>query len=197
MNGANCDDVKEKYLDTPVSQSTNTNIKGNLGSSSQNAVPLGTTVRTVIERGDPYLTPQLYNLDITILETLRGIKASEKIRNEGIIEKGTEDRFDFLLVHIKLNYSRKVRGLGDEVFKLREGQFAAVAADNKTEYKLPVVSKQPQPSLIGEIFSTGDSRDGWVLLQVPVEDDNPRLIFKRNHVEGMYGIWGNIWFKLK
>jgi hypothetical protein len=187
-------------LDKQVNQPVTIGVNSAPGCSAQNAASLGTPVRTIIERGDAYLTPQLYNLEITVLETIRGKDASERVRNEGL--KGTGPRagakshFDFLLVRIKLGYTRKVRGLGDEFYSLTDGQFVAVSSDNKTEYEIPSVLKQPQPQLLGEIFSPGDSREGWLLLQVPEDEKKPFLIFKRKHIEGVYGIWGHVWFKL-
>jgi hypothetical protein len=69
------------------------------------------------------------------------------------------------------------------------GQFAAVSPDGKTEYEIPPVLYQPQPQLIGSIFSPGESHDGWILLQVPEKDKKPLLIFKRQNIEGVHGVW--------
>jgi hypothetical protein len=56
--------------------------------------------------------------------------------------------------------------------------------------------QQPQPSLVDRHFEPGEIHEGRILLQVPKEEREPRLIFKRKHVEGMYGIWGYVWFQL-
>jgi hypothetical protein len=42
----------------------------------------------------------------------------------------------------------------------------------------------------------GETHQGWILLQVPETEKKPLLIFKRENVEVVYGVWGNVWFQL-
>jgi hypothetical protein len=166
------------------------------GSSPQEAASPGTTIRTTIERGDAYLSPQLYNVEISLLEFVRGSAADERVNSQGISDKPPSIGFEYVLTRVRLGYFRRARGLEDEQYILTEGQIAAVSSDDMTEYKLPSILQQPQPQLIGVVFNPGDSREGWILLQVPESDKKPLLIYKRKHVEGIYGIWGGIWFRL-
>jgi hypothetical protein len=154
-------------------------------------------VKSTIERGDAYLSPQLYNLEITLLEVIRGKSVAELSQVQSVSAKLPKDGFEYILARIRLGYFLRARGgPRDEVYTLTEGQFAAVSADGGTEYEVPTVLRQPQPALIDITFNPGDSHEGWILFQVPKEEKKPLLIFKRQHVEGAYGIWGYIWFKL-
>ena len=166
------------------------------GSSPQSAASVMATVKTTIERGDAYLSPQLYNVEVTLLQFLRGKEAGEQVRARGITDNPPQDGYEYLLANIRVGYFRRVRGLEDEPYTLTEGQFAAVSPDGITEYTIPAVSRQPQPPLVDVTFNPGDTREGWILLQVPQDEKTPFLVYKRKHVEGNYGIWGYIWFKL-
>jgi hypothetical protein len=166
------------------------------GSSSTCPVPLGATAKTTVERGDAYLSPEIYNVEITMLEVIRGEAARERIRSQGVNDKPPKTGYEYVLVRIKFGYYQRGRRQGGEAYRLAEGQFAAVAADGKQEYELPAVLKQPQPPLTGRLFNPNETSEGWILLQVPKKEKEPRLIFKRKHIEGVYGIWGYVWFQL-
>ncbi len=166
------------------------------GNTPLTAAKQGTTVRTTIERGDAYLSPQLYNVEITLLETLRGKAAQQRAQSQNIIDKPPQDGWDYFLAYVRLGYFRRARGLEDEPYTLTEGQFAAFSSDGSTEYEIPPLLKQPQPSLIGATFSPGETKEGWVLLQAPQSEKKPLLAYKRKHVEGAYGIWQAIWYQL-
>ena len=43
---------------------------GASGNSRDRAAPLGITIKTKIERGDRYSAPEIYNLEITVLEVV-------------------------------------------------------------------------------------------------------------------------------
>lgn len=184
-------ETRESMTDTPVN---NQNLVP--GSSHLSAVPFGVSIKTTIERGDAYSAPEIYDLEITLLEVIRGVDARERIKVQSIANELPKAGFEYLLVRIELAYSRRGRGLEDEAYKLTEGQFAAVSADGQTEYMIPAVLPQPQPQLVDTIFHSGESREGWILLQVPEDEKKPLLVYKREHVEGVYGIWRHVWFQL-
>jgi hypothetical protein len=166
-----------------------------LGSSYRSPAPAGVTVKTMIERGHAYLVPKLYNVEITLMEIVRGEDAWEQIKDQGVSEQ-PKTGFEYILARINFGYFRRIRGGEDEPYKLPEGQFVAAAEDGVTEYGVPSVSQYPQPALVGYTFQPGESREGWILLQVPKDAKKPLLIYKRQHVEGMYGIWSYVWFQL-
>ena len=167
-----------------------------LGRSKDHPVPVGVTIKTTIERGEAYSAPEIYNVDITLLEMIRGDEAWERIKVQGSLNEPPKAGFEFVLVHIRFGYFRRSRGMGGELYRLAKGQFAAVSPDGKTEYEIPAVLSQPQPQLIGSTISPGESHDGWILLRVPKDDKKPLLIFKRQNIEGVHGVWGHIWFQL-
>lgn len=166
------------------------------GSSYSCPAPLGMTVRTTIERGDAYSAPEIYDVEITLLEIVRGKEAWERIKAQGVAGDLLKSGYEYILARIKLGYFRKGRAAGGEVYKLVEGQFAAVSPDGQTEYDIPSGLPQPHPQLIDGTLSPGESREGWILLQVPKDEKKPRLIFKRQNVEGVHEIWGHVWFQL-
>ena len=172
------------------------NESGTAGSASDRPASVGVTVKTTIERGDAYLSPEIYNVEITLLDIVRGKEAWERVRSQGLSDKPPETGFEYILALIRFGYYQRGRRLGSEAYQLTEGQFAAVSPDDKQEYELPVTLRQPQPPLIGRHFHQGESYEGWILFQVPKEEKEPRLIFKRKHIEGMYGIWRYVWFQL-
>jgi hypothetical protein len=167
-----------------------------LGSSHLNPVPLGVSIKTKIERGDAYSAPEIFDLEITVLEILRGQEALDRVQSQGVSDVPPQEGLEYILARISFGYYRRGRGFGDAPYTLMHGQFAAISEDGKTQYDIPSVQKQPQPGLVGESFSPGDSREGWILLQVPKDEKQPRLIFNREYVEGVYGIWGYVWSML-
>jgi hypothetical protein len=185
------------------------------GASPGSAVPIGTTVKTTVERGHAYMVPRLYNVEITLLEIIRGSNALAVVQPLVSSAQPLKAGYEYLLVRLKFGYFERGRvaakgstgtadkqyvsfggGSVDVTYTLTEGQFLAVSAGGETEYQLPSVAQQPSPNLTGWEFHPGESREGWILFQVPKDEKKPLLIFKREHVEGIYGIWGYVWFQL-
>ena len=167
-----------------------------IGSSHLRPVPVNVTVKTKIERGDAYSAPEIYDLEITLIEIVHGKEALDRIKVQGVLDGPPKRGFEYVLARVQFKYSRRGKGLGNVTYRLTEGQFAAVSADGKTGYEIPSVLQQPQPQLIDCVFSAGEFREGWILLQVPKDEKKPRLIFKRENAEGIYGIWRSVWFQL-
>jgi hypothetical protein len=172
------------------------NSKPILGTSHSSPAPVGVTIKTTIERGDAYSAPEIYNVEITLLEIARGNEAWERIKVQSSLNEPPKSGFEYVLARIRFGYFRRGRGIGGEAYRLKEGQFATVSPDGKTEYEIPSVLSQPQPQLLDSTLSPGESRDGWIILQVPKDDKKPLLIFKRQNIEGVHGIWGHMWFQL-
>jgi hypothetical protein len=185
------------------------------GASPGSAVPIGTTVKTTVERGHAYMVPRLYNVEITLMEIMRGKEALAAVRPLVSSVQPLKADYEYLLTRLKIGYFERGRvaskgstgaadkqyvsfggGSVDVTYTLTEGQFLAVSASGETEYQLPSVLQQPSPNLIGWEFHPGESREGWILFQTPKDEKKPLLIFKREHVEGIYGIWGYVWFQL-
>ena len=135
-------------------------------------------------------------MEITILEAVRGKDAWARLEAQGAA-RPPRSGFEYVLARVRFGYYRKRRwAVEDELYQLTERQFAVVCADGKTPTDLPSQPKQPQPQLIGRVFRPGDTAAGWILLQVPADEEKPLLVFKREHTEGVYGIFGYLWFQL-
>ena len=182
--------MNDQVKSTPVEYQESTP-----GSSHQHPAPVGTTVKTSIERGNVYLRPTLYNVLITMKEVARGKEAEKRLQAQGIPGKPSKAEYEYILAKISFGYYPRGKGGKDADYKLLEGQFAAISKEG-VEYEVPVVPQQPQPSLIDCTFAPGSTHDGWLLLQVPRAEEKPLLIYKREHIEGAYSIWGYIWFQL-
>jgi hypothetical protein len=166
------------------------------GSSHNNPAPVGIAVKTIVERGDAYSGGELCDAEITVIEVIRGKVAWERIKAQGIFSNPAKADFEYILAHIRFAYSRRGRGFGDGVYSISEGQFAAASADGMTEYEVPSTLKQPAEQLIDWLLQSGETREGWVLLQVPEHDKQALLIFKRQHTGAIYGLRGYTWFQL-
>ena len=123
-----------------------------LGSSQRNPVPIGKTIKTKIERGDRYSAPVIYDLEITLLEIIRGQEAWERVKAQEVFNELAKSGFEYMLVRLKVGFFRRGRGLGGDVYELREGQISAVSADGKTKYEILPVPLQPQPQLLDLSF---------------------------------------------
>jgi len=167
-----------------------------LGSSQRNPVPIGKTIKTKIERGDRYSAPVIYDLEITLLEIIRGQEAWERVKVQEVFNELTKSGFEYMLVRLKVGFFRRGRGLGGDVYELREGQISTVSADGKTRYEILPVPLQPQPQLLDLSCEPGESHSGWIVLQVPKDEAKPLLLFNREYGENVYGTWGPIWFCL-
>jgi hypothetical protein len=105
--------------------------------------------------------------------------------------------FEYLLARIRFFYSRRGIGFEEEgTYSVSEGQLITTSADGTREYEPPPILKQPQPALIDRLLHPGETREGWVVLQVLKKDKQPLLVFKRQHIEAIYGLRGYVWFQL-
>jgi hypothetical protein len=167
------------------------------------AAPLGVTVKSPIMPGfGP--GPKVCEVLITLLEVIRGKEAETKVISQDVSNKPPKAGFEYVLTRIKVNNARtgtmrNERG-GKQAralpYTIMEGQLIAVSPDGEIEYELPTVVKQPQPEVIGVTLAPDESREGWILLQVPVDEKKPLLIFKRESPGYEWGGIGYAWFQL-
>ena len=171
---------------------------GTLGNSRDRAAPVGMTVKTKIERGDRYSAPEIYNLEITVLNLLRGKEAWDRIGSQGASESDFKAGFEPILTYIRFGYFSKGRGFRNrnETYKIAEASFIAISGDGKIEYEVPSLVKQPQPQLINIPIIPGDIKEGWIALQVFQGEKEPFLLFRREYSRNTYGFWGPVWFQL-
>jgi hypothetical protein len=181
-----------------TAQTPSPNRAANLGSRWDLAAPVGMTVKTKIERGDRYSAPEVYHLEITVLDSLRGSNAIGHLKAEDVSPPPARAGFEYLLVYIRLGYFSKGRGFGHvkEPYVIEKDTFTATSADGKTPYAPPEIDRQPKEPLIGTAFSPGQSNSGRIIFQVPETEKNPLIAFKRDYRENSYGSWGAVWFSI-
>lgn len=161
------------------------------GSSPLSPAPAGLPVKTIVECGKGYISHELYDATISLLEIVRGEKAWERIKEASASNESPKGGFEYILAHIRFEYF--ARGTpGDCGHELKEEQFTAVSTDGKV-YKTPSVVP-PNPRLNGMLRS-GDSLEGWVAFSVPQGESKPLMSFAVK-VGGAVEHGGNIWFQL-
>ena len=73
-----------------------------LGSRHDRPAPVGITIKAMIERQARNPSTVTYNLEITILEVLRGKDAWVRIRKEDVTEKDPKSGFEYLMALLRL-----------------------------------------------------------------------------------------------
>jgi hypothetical protein len=161
-----------------------------VGSSPSSASPVGLPVETIIECGKGYVSHELYDAKITVLEIVRGAKAFDRLKET---VKGTtpaENGFEYLLARVRFEYS--ARGLpGDCIHELKEEQFIAVSPRGDAYKVISLI-----PRALKGMIRAGESQEGWAGFIIPSGDNNP-LMFFAVKVSGAVDHGGNVWFKLR
>ena len=150
------------------------------------AAPIYETVSGMIRvwgtGASEYGEEELYDVKITILEVLHGKEAWERLKSAGTSNKPAKDGFKYILAHIRFEYY--ARGMpGNKSYTIKEDDFKIYSKDNQAYEAPPVLP--PKPGLIGRLFRSGDSYEGWVPFLVEKEDKKPLMFFS-----------GGLWFQL-
>jgi hypothetical protein len=161
-----------------------------LGSSPFNPAPLGSPVQTIVGCGAGYTSHELYDAKITVLETVRGTKASTLIEKEKTIAP-PKAGFEYALARIRFEYSARGKP-GTCEYDLKEEEFAAATLDGTVFQAASLVP--PSPRLRGTL-SSGGSLDGWVVFVVPQGNGKTLMTFTAKS-GGAVDHGGNVWFQL-
>lgn len=159
--------------------------------SSRNPAPVGSTVRSMVELGSVY--SNIYDISITVLETVRGKEALDRLKAANPANQAPGAGLEFLLARVRFEF--KGRAVSDTIpFELGDAplQWVALASD-LTEY--PHVSlTPPKPALVGSV-KPGNSVDGWVAFAVDRNDSTPVMVFDPD-TGGATGRGRTLFFKL-
>jgi hypothetical protein len=159
--------------------------------TSTNPAAVGTRVRSMIELGSVYTN--IYDIAVTVLETVRGKEAMDRIKAADPNSKMPPDGFEYVLARVK--FEMKGRAVSDKLsFELGNEplQWVALASD-LIEY--PHVSVQaPKPALVGRV-NPGASLEGWVAFAVGSKDSKPVMVFDPD-AGGATGRGRTLFFKL-
>jgi hypothetical protein len=159
--------------------------------SSVNPAAVNSRVRSMIELGSVYTN--IYDIAITVLETVRGKAALDRLKAASPNNPMPAEGFEFVLARVKFEF--KGRAVSDVIpFDLGNDPLQWVAlASNLTEY--PRVSlSAPKPALVGRI-KPGDSLEGWVAFNVKQNDKGPVMVFDPD-TGGATGRGRTLFFKL-
>jgi len=161
------------------------------GSSPFNPAPAGARLSGIIECGSGYTSHELYNMNITLLEVVRGDDAWKRLKEADASNKPAVSGFDYILARMKFEYyARGNPGLC--VHKISPEQFTACSADGVYYPAAEVVL--PEPEMRGELRS-GEFLEGWIALVVPQADRKPLLTYSADAGAAvLHG--GGKWFKL-
>jgi hypothetical protein len=161
------------------------------GNSPFEPASVGVRLSGIVECGEGYTSHELYNMNITLLEVVRGDDAWERLRKADSANKPADPGFDYILARVKFEYyARGTPGLC--VHEITPQQFTAFSADG-VDYPAANVSP-PKPEMRGKLRS-GESLEGWVAVLVPQTDPKPLLNYSAD-VGGAILHGGGKWFKL-
>jgi len=173
----------------------NANISSATGNSPGNAIPVGAAVKIPIIPGYGPGT-RIGDLVLSVLEVKRGEHAEPDIQPEGSEFKPLKSGFENIFMRVKVEYIRAGRGPRQRPYYLSPDQFRACSFDGGEEYEILYFSERSGENLIGHTFDMGDSREGWLMCQLPEKELKPFLLYRRENVDNVWGLWSDIWFKL-
>jgi hypothetical protein len=141
--------------------------------SSSKSAAINSRVRSMIELGSVYTN--IYDIAITVLETVRGNTAMERLMAANPNTPVPPEGFEYALARIKFEF--KGRYVSDNLpFDLGNDPLQWVALSAAlTEYPKASVSA-PKPALIGRV-KPGESMEGWVAFAVSQKDSKPVMVF--------------------
>jgi hypothetical protein len=159
--------------------------------SSSNPAAINSRVRSMIELGSVYTN--IYDIAITVLETVRGKDAWDRLKAASPDNKMAPEGHEFVLARVKFEF--KGRYVSDTIpFDVGNDPLQWVALTSElTEYPKVSISA-PKPALVGRI-KPGDSLEGWVGFAVSQKDSKPVMVFDPD-TGGATGRGKTLFFKL-
>jgi hypothetical protein len=160
--------------------------------SSTIPAAIGSPVRSMVELGSVYTN--IYDITITVLETVRGKEAMDRLKAAGPDNKAPAEGFEYILARIKFEF--KGRAVSDRIpFDLGNAplQWVALTGKELTEYNRVSVTV-PKPALTGMV-KPGQSVEGWVAFAVDQKDSKPVMVFDPD-TGGATGRGRTLFFKL-
>jgi hypothetical protein len=160
--------------------------------NSTNPAAIASPVRSMIELGSVYTN--IYDITITVLETVRGKEAMDRLKAASADNKMPPAGFEYILARVK--FEHKGRAVSDNLaFDLGTEplQWIALTGKDLTEYDHVSVTV-PKPALVGMV-KPGSSMEGWVAFAVDSQDSKPIMVFDPD-TGGATGRGRTLFFKL-
>jgi hypothetical protein len=146
------------------------------------AAPIGTTVRTMVELSDMYVSPETYDLHVTLAEIIRGEKSREVLKRLGASDGQPPAGSEYVLARARFEYN--ARGApGDKPWELSGAQFSAFSEGNKPYGNPSLVASNPD---LKPLLRPGDTLECWLVFEVSKSDRKPVMAFNP----------GGAWFRL-
>ncbi len=143
------------------------------GFSSADAASIGTTVPTMVELSDMYVSPETYDLNLTVAEIVRGDKSIEKLRSLGASAGQPHIDSEYLLARVHFEY--KARGApGDKAWELSGVQFNAFSEGSEPYENPSIITSQSGSKLS---LRSGDAFECWLAFVVAKSDRKPVMTF--------------------
>ena len=141
--------------------------------SHTNPAAKGVPVKSIVEIGS--VAASNYDVTITVLETVRGKGATERLLAASPDNKPPKPGFEYVLARVK--FELRGRAASDnKSFDLASSpfQWVAYSADFNQYETLSVTS--PKPELKGMV-KPGDAMEGWVAFAVEQKESRPIMTF--------------------
>jgi len=141
--------------------------------SHSNPAAKGAPVKSVVQIGS--VNASNYDVTITLLETVRGKQALDRLQAASAQNKPPKAGFEYLLARVR--FALKARNVSDKsAFDLATSPFQWVAFSQDFAQYEPVSLTAPKPELKG-LVQPGETMEGWVAFEVEQKDSKPIMTF--------------------
>ncbi|MCC6202498.1 MAG: hypothetical protein IT494_05790 [Gammaproteobacteria bacterium] len=151
------------------------------GKSHKEPAPIGTAVVSIVEIGS--VNSSNYDVTITVLESLRGAKALERLRTADAALAPAPAGHEYLLARVRFELrGRAVSDRGSFQVGTTPAEWLAHSATLVPYASINV--SVPQPPLQGMVRA-GTTLEGWLAFAVETKEPHPVLIFDPSGGGGM------------
>ena len=151
--------------------------------SRTNPAPLN-TIQTYTKTSDWYKEDN-YTVSIRILETVRGEKALESLKNKSKLYPDPEAGYEYMNVKVAMSV---IDTKGDYSVDASSHHFTTFSSNNEecpANYYASI-----GPDFTGSLYSGGNV-EGWITVLVKTDDANPKIAYGLDY-SGSNGIWFNL-----
>ena len=151
--------------------------------SRTNPAPLN-TIQTYTKTSDWYKEDN-YTVSIRILETVRGEKALESLKNKSKFYPDPEAGYEYMNVKVAMSV---IDTKGDYSVDASSYHFTTFSSNNEecpANYYASI-----DPDFTGSLYSGGNV-EGWITVLVKIDDANPKIAYGLDY-SGSNGIWFNL-----
>lgn len=149
--------------------------------SMSNPAPIGTMQTVTV---DNYFDK--YTMEIKVLESIRGSKAAELIKEANMFNEEPLDGYEYILVKLYAKNIDCEEGKKIDISKVSFDAFSASGA----QYNEIFMAVEPTPKFSSSLYK-GASVEGWTIFMVKKDDTAPKISYGTEY-DGTSGIWFSI-----